>query len=775
MAAVATPDRTAAERQRRHRAQRRNRAELALVRQDWALFVQPDRLAQKAGCAMRHLRRMAVKELADNAADASGEVTVEQRDENTVRVADRGPGLDRDRVLELFAIDRPMTSSKLLRRPTRGAIGNGLRVVTGAVLGSGGTLTVESRGRSFRVEVDRATGATRIAAENASEVTVGTAVTACFGPGLPADPDVLAWARVAAALAGPAARPLRSHPSWYDEAAWRELVEAAAGHVAADLLDYGFGIATEDERPAGRLTLWEAQDLAAAVPEPRLVPIPTAAFDGAHAQVPARLHGMPVLVQAWATAHRLAPRANGSLAIELVLNRTTGPARLVGYFDERRPVIQGCQLNYTFDGKPAAYRATLAVTAPYVPMVTDGKEPDLDPFADPICEALAAAMRKAHAKARRPAADGTTIVEAAFEVMADAYRKASADGTLPANARQVYYAARPAILALTGKGQLDSNYFTQTLLPRYLDENPEETAGWDVVYDARGHLTEPHTGRIVALGTLDVRGYLAPREAAPGEGLVRLRDGPWQGATTDRYRTALFIEKEGFEPLIAAARIRERFDVAVLSTKGMSTTAARALLERLSRDGVRILVAHDLDRAGKSILGTLAGDTRRYRYEVAPNVIDLGLTLAQGRALDLQEEENPIAKGTDRGRLRTTLTSHGATREEIEFLVDQERRIELNAMTSDVFIAWLEARLAEHGAGKVVPDATVLAAAWRRARARQDVAAAVRAAEAEALAAADAARVPTDLAARVRAIIEGTASSWDVAVDHLVSRSGSDD
>ena len=73
----------------------------------------------------------------------------------------------------------------------------------------------------------------------------------------------------------------------------------------------------------------------------------------------------------------------------------------------------------------------------------------------------------------------------------------------------------------------------------------------------------------------------------------------------------------------------------------MSTTAARELVERLSRDGVRILVAHDLDRAGKSILGTLAADTRRYRYEVAPNVTDIGLTLEQCLALGLQDEENP--------------------------------------------------------------------------------------------------------------------------------------
>src|SRR3954469_6540726 len=228
--------------------------------------------------------------------------------------------------------------------------------------------------------------------------------------------------------------------------------------------------------------------------------------------------------------------------------------------------------------------------------------------------------------------------------------------------RQVYYAARPTILTMTGNDKLASNYFTQTILPRYLDEHPEETAAWDIVYDARGHLTEPHTGRIVALGTLDVRRYLASRGAVQGEALVQLGDGGrWEGATTDRYRTALFIEKEGFEPLIAAAEIRERFDLAVLSTKGMSTTAARALVEQLSRDGVRILVAHDLDRAGKSILGTLAGDTRRYRFTVTPNVTDIGLTLEQGRALRLQDEENSIDRNADRHRIRATLAGHGAT------------------------------------------------------------------------------------------------------------------
>jgi hypothetical protein len=159
---------------------------------------------------------------------------------------------------------------------------------------------------------------------------------------------------------------------------------------------------------------------------------------------------------------------------------------------------------------------------------------------------------------------------------------------------------------------------------------------------------------------------------------------------------------------------------------------------------------------------------------VVPNVTDIGLTLAQGRALGLQDEENPVAKDSDRDRIRQTLAAHGSTKQEIAFLVDQERRVELNAMTADVFVGWLEARLTEHGAGKVVPDDAVLEEVWRRAVARQQVAKDIRKAETKAMALAAKAEVPAKLAGQVRAMIDGTASSWDHAVDALASRSGSD-
>ena len=59
----------------------------------------------------------------------------------------RSPGCSR--------IARPMVSTKLLRLPTRGALGNGLRVVAGAVLASGGSLVVITRNRRIELRPER--------------------------------------------------------------------------------------------------------------------------------------------------------------------------------------------------------------------------------------------------------------------------------------------------------------------------------------------------------------------------------------------------------------------------------------------------------------------------------------------------------------------------------------------------------------------------------------------------------------------------------------------
>src|SRR4029077_14049022 len=97
---------------------------------------------------------------------------------------------------------------------------------------------------------------------------------------------------------------------------------------------------------------------------------------------------------------------------------------------------------------------------------------------------------------------------AAYQVIRQAYRAASNNGQLPAKVRQIYYAVRPLVIEMCGKSWKDSRTFTQGVFNDYLRDHPEETADWDVVYDARGHLTEPHVKTQIGIGTLEVRSYV---------------------------------------------------------------------------------------------------------------------------------------------------------------------------------------------------------------------------------------------------------------------------
>ena len=71
--------------------------------------------------------------------------------EGGLYVEDDGAGLPGTDAGSCRALLRfpPAILSKLLRLPTRGALGNGLRVVVGAVLATGGQLTVKTRGRAL--------------------------------------------------------------------------------------------------------------------------------------------------------------------------------------------------------------------------------------------------------------------------------------------------------------------------------------------------------------------------------------------------------------------------------------------------------------------------------------------------------------------------------------------------------------------------------------------------------------------------------------------------
>ena len=361
--------------------------------------------------------------------------------------------------------------------------------------------------------------------------------------------------------------------------------------------------------------------------------------------------------------------------------------------------------------------------------------------------------------------------EAAARLMRKAYMKASANGTLPANPRQIYYAARPEMLRLTELREINSGYFSQTLLNKFMRENPGSTADWNIAWDDRGHFSEPHTNHEIGLGTLAVRGYIRRlQEMTIREAGVSVTDVKTMGPS-GRYGAIMFLEKEGFTQILEAAQIAERFDIAIMSTKGMSVTASRTLVEELcGRRKLPLFVLHDFDITGFSIKKTLTESGERYQFKHAINFIDLGLRLTDVEELGLESES--VSYRESESAVAKRLKINGATEEEIDFLIGEER-VELNAMPSDQFIAFVERKLTAHGVVKMIPSAEKLTetfAAFTRGKAAR---AALQAEMARLN--AEPVEVPEDLDQQVRAYLdENPEKTWDAAVKGIVEENGVD-
>ena len=362
-------------------------------------------------------------------------------------------------------------------------------------------------------------------------------------------------------------------------------------------------------------------------------------------------------------------------------------------------------------------------------------------------------------------------------LMTKAYMKTSGNGRLPAKARQIMYTARPPMQKAAGGQELDDQYFTKVLLPKFLNENPELTAKWDIVFDARGHFEEPHTGFNFGLGTVEVREYLASLHDPKLIAAALKPAGIDFRGPSGSFGALLFIEKEGFNKILEAARIPERYDIAIMSTKGTSVTAARKLADEMcAAYDIPLVIARDFDKTGFSISGTLQRDTWRYTFQNVIEVKELGLSLDDVQEMGLETEYQYHKKG-DKEVMIANMRENGASEAEIEFMfrdfdrLRSTRRVELNAMTSPQFVAFIERKLKAAGIKKIVPDKKELGDAYR---------AFVRGREAErivkpALKKLEGLKVtvPRNLEQRVRAYLrKNPAQRWDAAVAAVVTGKG---
>src|SRR5215217_557232 len=245
------------------------------------------------------------------------------------------------------------------------------------------------------------------------------------------------------------------------------------------------------------------------------------------------------------------------------------------------------------------------------------------------------------------------------------------------SARDLYYAARPLCYAhweWDSDKALDYRYFSQTLLTEYQELHGLIDGLWR---DPRGNLHEPHTGNSIALGTREVLNYEFPK------------------CTFDKI---LYVEKEGEWPKLQAAKLAERYDMAIASAKGYPVEAVRELFERAEGGDYQLFVFHDADVDGYNIAHVMREATRRMP-EHNVDVVDIGLTVADAVGLGLDPE--PFSRKKDMPwRTRRRLTQL-----ECEYFIDLQERFELNAILPDTRrIEYIEEKLKKNGVrGKVVP------------------------------------------------------------------------
>lgn len=686
------------------------------VRSDLSLFRNLTTLGQKAGVQRKHLGRLVMKELTDNALDAGANVKVGKMTGGWHYVEDDGPGIGgtNEEVASLFSFGRPLTSSKLLRLPTRGALGNGLRVVAGAVCASGGKLRVRTGGR-WLILTPEDNGTTRaVPAERDS--AAGTRVEIKLGSDL-ADDDVLVWANLAVALKGETAYKGRSSPWWYGDDDFFELLQAHDGDLTSLLkqLEMPAGVVravadsidvdeerTHDINRAGARILLSAMRSASKEIAPSRLGV-VGQLDGmdgyaketdtftlavsASGDTRAKL---PCVVEVW--AKRREKGADPSL--NFFVNRTQVPEDSQVWLEKAELHVHGCGLGYKVKTGRAPMCYWVNIQTPYMPITTDGKAPNLEPCVLPILNAIKKASRRAARATRSENEQGTSKKDVIIANIDQAIQQASGDDTYRFSLRQLYYAVRPLFQEATGSDadELDYNHFASVIT------DYEQSIGHDIpkMYrDARGTLYHPHTGETIPLGTLNVEAYKRPE---------------WT------FNKVLYCEKEGFFPLLLDEKWPERHDCALLTSKGFASRAARDVIDLLGDSDEELLffAIHDADGPGTKILEALQEATRA-RPARRVRIVDLGLNPWEAVEMRLQAER-VNRKGSSRvpvAQYVRDYTNENSSRNWEEWL--QTKRVELNAMSSPAFLKWLSRKMAEHDQGKVVPPGKVLSQKFHEA------------------------------------------------------------
>lgn len=655
------------------------------IREDWVLFRNMDTLPQKAGVTIEKMGLLIAKELADNALDSCGNCEVGCIGNNGFYVKDNGTGIDIEKLPELFSINRPLISSKLLRLPTRGAMGNGLRVVCGAVAATNGKLYVSTKGKRYKMVI-QSDGRTLAEVVDDYDDT-GTLIEVYLGNSVRTN---LSWAKDAVRFSCGNYYKGKTSGYWYTSEAFYELLQGYDGNVRDLIVEFDgctgskAGKINSDfkNRKSNTLSFDEADNLlymirtnSRKVKADRLGDI--GEIDGyGYYQTSGEFNinsakgnfnaEIPFVVEAWVDYSKRKD-------LTVLVNKTPITADMWLPDNKNKISIYGCEIYEDLNIKPA--NIILNIITPYMPITSDGKAPDMSKF---VVEIVQAINKAGNRDKKFDVVIGKSISQKDIVLnnLQAAIAKASGDGNYRFSQRQLYYAVRPYVISEKGK-QLEYGYFCNDIITNYETENGDIPL---MYRDERGTLYHPHLKQDISVGTVAVENYDRPK---------------WT------FNKVLYIEKEGFFNVLKERKIPEKYDMALLTSKGYASRAVKDLLDTMgeeSEEEITFFCIHDADAAGTKIFDTLQNETKA-RPGRKVKIINLGLDPEEAVAMGLEMED---AEKTKKKK---------AVADYIELKWQtwlQSKRVELNAMSTPQFIDWLEQKIQMYDKGKVIPPEAVI-------------------------------------------------------------------
>lgn len=264
-----------------------------------------------------------------------------------------------------------------------------------------------------------------------------------------------------------------------------------------------------------------------------------------------------------------------------------------------------------------------------------------------------------------------------------------ASGGYPVTIRQIFYVAREIINRTCGIELNQSDYnsiFTQQIATRFIEQYPELES--KILFERRGYFYNPFTGCELPLGTEDVTAYM---QKVISNRIYINSNINYSIPDELQFNHCLFIEKQGFNIILKESGLLDELNLAVMSTQGFSTRAAKKLMRHLITKGIKLYLLHDCDVAGYLIADKIMGGSDTFKEGL--EVERIGLTLSDVDRLSKRDYAEEVEYKRGYQKALDILTQ-----EECSFLVTNRRqgkyrRVELNALTTPEFIQLIEDKI----------------------------------------------------------------------------------